>query len=498
MNEWLLVGGIRFRQARAAWFYWLRLLGVGDQQQDMWQSLYAAYIAIVVVGWVVLSWSAVVSVAHSVGGPLDPEWTGRIVLMIAIAGAIGAGVQAVRVPFRLTHGDLEWLAPSPISRRIFAVIALIGKQVLHLLMATFIGSVLAAAIHAPSYLAVGFLFGWYWLALESLGWQIATWRMTARRRAYPSGFWTAVAVVLVLGGLFVVLPQAIEWPAHLVVLGLTRGLWTRAFWGITSWLAVGWILVFLAGSRINVMNIQKASLLYADIQALGTRYAPNPGLIRELREKASLSRHRARGHLPSVRSRLWETGRWAWGAIRLPSQILMLVELSLMFRSGLLLAFSTKLSLIWLLWLVVAYRFRRGSLNRWFRADLSEPFARQFWSDPWPRRLLAASAPPWIAVTLLAGLEWLALPLGNGVTLGHALFLVGLAVAWSLGEAAMVVRQLDRDGQSDDGHVGAVIAGGLMVILGAGLHHPGTAMLVPVALLLWYFYRWSSDHEANR
>ncbi len=489
MNELIAVGRIRYRRSRAQWFYWLKVLGVDDQKPDIWQSLYALYLLAIVCGWVVLSWAGIVSIAHHLGGPVSALWLNRLPLIFSLVAILVVTWQVARIPLRLGHGDLEWLAPSPISRRIPVLFDLIPKQAVRLMMITLIGSVLASAIHAPQYLGLGLLVGLWWLAMESFGYAASLWRASRPRGPLPS-LW--IAVLLGLVGLLSVLRAPMVWPSHFVILPLTEHAWQTAFMGVGAWLIAGWLAIWLAAPSVHMLTIQKGSVLYADIRGLGTRYAPNPGLVQELRQKAVLSRRRPWGRLPEGSSRWWELGRWFWSMVRMPGQILRFFELSLFLRAGLLLASDRRISLAWLIWVFVAYWFRRASLSRWFRTDVGDPFIRQFWPDTLAHRLVWSTLHPLLWVLAIAVSAWVILPAGTEFTLTHLLFLIGLAVSWWLGEAVLIIRQIDNDGRTDGAHLGSVVAVGAMMFVGAQLHHPGAALAVPIILLLWFFGQWQT------
>ncbi len=483
MNELLAVGRIRYRRSRAQWFYWLKLLGVDDQKTDIWQSLYAVYLLAIVCGWVVLSWAGVASVAHHLGGPLSPPWMARLPIGLTGIAIVLIAWQVARIPVRLGHGDLEWLAPSPISRRIPVLFDVVPKQAVRLMMVTLAASVLAAGIHAPQYLALGLLTGFWWLAMESLGYAGSLWR-ASRPRGPLRMLWIPVSVGLLI--LLLELQGPMTWPSHFVILPLDSHAWRTAMVGVGSWCVAGWLAIWLTAPRLSMLSVQKASTLYADIRGLGTRYAPNPGLVQELRQKAILSRRRPWGRLPDGSSRWWELGRWFWSMVRMPGQILRMIELALFFRAGLFLTSDRKVSLAWLIWVFVAYWFRRGGLGRWFQTDVGDPFIRQFWPDSLAHRLLVSTLSPLLAVVAVASLAWWVVPDGTRFTPSNILFLIGLAVAWWLGEAVLIIRQIENEGRSDGAHLGSVVSVGAMMLVGAQFHHPGAAVVVPAVLLIWF------------
>lgn len=109
-----------------------------------------------------------------------------------------------------------------------------------------------------------------------------------------------------------------------------------------------------------------------------------------------------------------------------------------LFRSALLAVFLTHSWTAWMFWIVVAYRFRFGGTQLWYRNDVGNSFVRQFWLESDVQRYMRATVIPLTIVVAVSFLLWVALPLSVRVTWLHGLFWFGLMIAWWLAEGPLL------------------------------------------------------------
>ncbi len=202
-----------------------------------------------------------------------------------------------------------------------------------------------------------------------------------------------------------------------------------------------------------------------------------------MRQRSKMRRHRARGSLPNWDFPGWEIGRFVLGLWRNPRQALVLLEITLLLRSGILLVFGTPTGLAWLFWLFVCYRMNRGGMTLHFQRDYGDAFTRQFWPDTAPHRAVLSTAVPFLTVAVTSYALWLILPLGVAWTPFHALFLLALIVAWHLSETTELIRKVAM-GSITGGREARTMVLGIMLFLAIPGHQPGLAIWVPAILIV--------------
>ncbi|WP_020375425.1 hypothetical protein [Sulfobacillus thermosulfidooxidans] len=479
---WQVLGEIYWRRFKAQSLYWLRSIGIDPNDRDIFSRLYIVYIFIIVGIWVGVSYSGLLTLAWHLGHTLNKP-LGVILPPIAILAAVlSITLTVARSPLYLTHGDIEWALSSPISPRLFVPFYVIPRQIRLFLLSLLIVSLAALFLHTPHEAALAVSFALWMVTANSLGWIIAAIHYSRHARPYRY-FWLAVLLsLLTLVFLFhqgvIVMAQRVEpYPSHFVELTLLLG-------GL-------WFLGFLVASHINLLSVQEASELYADIADLGTIYLPNRDLVQQIHTRKRLAKKRVIGRLPSWPKPYFEIGRFGITLLRQPRYLWTLVELSLLFRAGIVLLAKTSNHWAWLFWLFIAYRFRRGHLSQIFIEDVTNPFLYQFWPDSIVLHFIQSSILPVLIVFLLTTGFWWILPLSIPLTGMDLLFVTSLILSWVLGEATALMKSIQSKTAGDNYHVAAVMASGLVLLLATVLHHIAWAPLIPLVLMtsLWRQYQ---------
>jgi hypothetical protein len=483
MSDLMLVLHLRYRRWRSTERYWLQVLGVNVDDQDIFARLYLLYVVILGVVWLAVAGSGVITLAYRVGRPLPTPIAADVPAGLAVAAAAVVTFGTFRAPMLLDHGDLEWLAPSPISRRALAIPHVVGTTLWTWGLSAAVLSVGLTFLHRPATLAEAALVAWLFAAARGVGWALAALRWSSAERPSVWGWLGVPAAQLAIG-----------WFAPAPALAPFRTVWTAAAGG--SWAAAwhtslgaavgGLVAAVLAAGALNLATVQEASGLYADIRSLGTTYLPNPALVQDLRDRFRLSRRRVLGRLPAWQLPYLEGARYFWSQVRDPRQALRFLAMASLIRTALLVVFLPHTATSWLLWLFLAYRFRRARLTLYASRDLADPFLRQFWPDTAVQRLVSAGLLPTVWIVALAMAIWRLLPLGVPFTALRVVWLAGLVATWYLAEGGGAVRQWVDGYTAADGHEVAIGGVGLYLLVSAGMGQPAEALAIPGLLLLWW------------
>ncbi len=202
-----LVARLRYREWEVSAHYWLSVVGVDFTHPDVFTRLYLVYILMLGGLWVVVSAAGAAALVHSLGSAVPPAH-----LAVGLPDALGLGLVAwlaaslAHPPLRLRHGDLEWLAPSPISRRVLALADMIPRAVRVGVVLGFGGILLASALHVGPTLPWGALVGGAAATAAAWGFVLSLWRAT---RPGPPVRWLwplPLAVLPLLGSAWTLIP----------------------------------------------------------------------------------------------------------------------------------------------------------------------------------------------------------------------------------------------------------------------------------------------------
>ncbi len=491
MRDIVLLGRLRAREWRSQLLYVFRVLGLDVTHLDWATYSYGFYVIGIAVVWGIVSWAMVLNMMSQIGHPFPYMAIQAISTILTLIAMILIMRGLFHYPFLLPHGDLELIAPTPISRRAMATMALVPRQIKAFLVWGFLGSLTLSFLHL-THVTVWYgscLFGAWGVMVNVWVYTLSLLRVARPRR--PRRFQGFIPLI-VIPALFWE-RRLTTWPAHWVFLGITSSvspLDPLVAIG-TLWL-MGWMLMLFLGPRLNLITIQEASEFYADVRSLGTAFLPNPQLVQDMRQRARMRRRRARGSLPNWPFPQWELGRFLLGIWRTPGQGLVLVEIALLLRSGILLVFGVHGGLAWLLWLFFCYRMNRGGMTLYFQRDYGDAFMRQFWPDTAASRVISSTIVPFLVVTILSYLVWVVLPLGVALTPFHALFLFGLIITWHLAESSELVRKV-AIGSVTGGREARTLALGILLFLAIPGHRPEVALWVPAILILIAAIRYRSQ-----
>ncbi len=393
--------------------YWL-LVAYNPADRSRTNRLYAVYLVVAAVIWLVVVWAYAVEQSATLGLALDPAMRAGLIGIIPPAVVLVQAIMLVRAirssPLKLSARDARYLATSPVSR---AAVVLIR----------FVAGVL------PGMLVGGVVGAW---AAMTLAWSLGG--RAAGLAGLQALLLTPLLSLLWVGSAWVVGILRYAWRGSRPELWVVQGLASLALCGAMlgpgrAWQALvlaesvplhwarmaGFALVVIGGllavgRGANLIAVTEESYTFSRLEALGP-FAP-PDLVLSIKQQARLAKRGPRFHLPpaaglprtlvarSVLLTLRGPFRWLswflWGAFS-AQVIVLVVRLE---ATGSLQAWTGLL-------LVMLLYPPRSALEA-FQADMRDAFLRQFI--------------PADNLTLLAWDTALALPL----------IWVGAMIAWSL------------------------------------------------------------------
>ncbi|NMP24383.1 hypothetical protein [Sulfobacillus harzensis] len=478
MHDLKLVAQIRLRQWKAHVVYWLEVLGVDTKSITMMTRVYAFYLFLIGIGWVLVSWSGLIHMAHEVGSRIPPGLAVAVPTVLYMTAMIWWSAALARLPILMPHGDLEWMAVSPLSRRAILFASFVSKQVKVVVMALIVATVGFSLLGGRHLYGASLLTAAVVAAIQTAGWVLSSAR-AARSGPPPKLLWLLPGLMIPIR--LLTATAAAPFARVLAPLG-TSSVALALVEELAGWAAL-WVLAVSVSGRVNMISIASQSTLYADIRAAMPVFGMGGAKVvrRDVLVQHGMRSKKARGRLRSWPMPWWEVSRFAVSGLRLPRQALYLLETAALFRSALLAVFLTHSWTAWMFWIVVAYRFRFGGMQLWYRNDVGNSFVRQFWPESDIHRYLRATAIPLTIVAAISFVLWVVLPLSVPVTWLHGLFWFGLIVAWWVAEGPLLTSESSerRIGEHD----AAVLACGVMLLVGSALAHPVLALLVPLILV---------------
>ena len=220
MRDVILLWRIRAREWRSQLLYVFRVLGIDDTRMDWATYSYGFYIIGLAAVWGIVSWSMMLDVISQIGHAFPGTVIHSVSVILTVIAIIFLMRGLFSYPFLLPHGDLELMAPTPISRRAMATMALIPRQSKSLLIWGFIGSLSLRFFHlthVPLWYGAS-AFALWGLILNVWVYTLSLWRVARSRK--PRRF-LGFLPLLIIPALFWA-PQLPTWPAHWVLLAVTH------------------------------------------------------------------------------------------------------------------------------------------------------------------------------------------------------------------------------------------------------------------------------------
>jgi hypothetical protein len=424
MSELRLLITLRLRQWRASLVPILRLFGYNPGDRSLKEFLYNLYLIAFFVVWFIFgTWGAILYQATKLGDALSYFYWQQLIIglpWVFFLLLVGMALRyARRTPLLLSFPDIAYIAGSPAPRRMLtlvqfgqeaaqtslvvlpltAVIAVILAQSLPPEIQPF-SSARTILITVPLLLLIlGSAWVWGVVRLSVPG--LVDWR----------GYRWLPLLLLILP---LVWPTAALWPGNLWLSALTAD-WTAAQAGLLCAVIGLLLFVLLAlSSHLNLVDVADESITFAQIQALGpyARLLPELALARRtIKRQTPVTGKRPFLHLPTVTGNQTLVYRSGLVLLREGSDLLILLGWGAIFTATAQLILTSGVGPeFWIYWLLGVLVLPPRKLVSAFRADLAEPFLRQFLPLPTWRLLILDTVVPWLLLLAGALAVWLFQP----------------------------------------------------------------------------------------
>jgi len=427
---------LRIRQLRRTARQWL--MSYDRDLKPVFNKQYALYLIGLGIAWLVMMWAFLVDQAADFGMALGPS--AREGLLPALPGVIGAalliliGLTLRGLPLTLSWQDQTYVAGSPVSRAALVADAFLRRALIIVPLAGLAAALIVMAVNWPvgadfaGLTGLGVLLAAPLVALFGLALAWIGGLLPAIRPYWPR--WPRWLALIGRAGAAVLLPGVFLWPGIAVQriaageapLGLLLGL------GALSSAAVAALI--WAGHALNLIVVTDASRAAARIGALG--FMPNQDVVRAIRRQERMAARGVRFHLPGrfgPAGTLLARGLLAYA--RAPLGVLPILGWGLMAALlGLVLSLTSGAASIpaWASALAFVLFTPSSRVVDTFRADMENPFPRQFVRANNLALLAADSALPLVLLILGGWVLWIAVA-GSALLLPG---LVGLALAAAL------------------------------------------------------------------
>lgn len=386
MRDFRLLAWLRWRQWRSSALYWLRTLGYDPQRQGFIDRLYALYLIVFGVVWVLGVGAAAVHQAAAIGRSLPLTMTQAFLSALPwlfIAGAIYLFVRALRSsPVLLSFPDMAFVAASPLNRTAVVLVNFVQSCIQHWVVVLPLLALLVVVIAQPlgqplartAALRAAAVAAPLVPLLLALAWTLGLVRLKARERR-GSGWWWMGAFLI--APLAVLLPP-LRWPGAAVA---------NAAAGSALLLPVavlsGLALLAVAGlarvaANTNLIAAAEESRTYARLNALGLMAFLAPDVAIRIRRQEALARRQARFHLLNGSGAGILVARSALLSLRRPTALLGLF----LWGAGAAASTAWLLSsraplLLWFFWVTFLVFSPPRMLVEAFEADAASPYLRQ-------------------------------------------------------------------------------------------------------------------------
>ncbi len=446
MNPLRLLIWLRLRQWQYRLIHLLRLFGYNPDDRSLKEFFYTLYlIAFFSLYFVPGTWGAIVYAAAQLGAALSlPLWEQAQsgIPWLWLLAATGLSLrQARQTPIALSFPDMAYVAGSPAPRGIVTAVEF-GQAVLRAGLVVMPLSALAAVTLAQPVSATAGLGAAIRAVMATvplltiavaIAWIWGLFRIASSEWGHWPGYgWSPL--LLLLAGL--AMPQAALWPGR-VWLDALLGAWTAGQMALLGAAVIALLaaLVWL-GNRANLIDAADESAAYAQVQALGAFARLSPALretIRSVQRQESLTGKRPSLHLPASSGMATLLFRSGLSLLRQGTAPFSLALWGAFFTSTAQIILSSGAPPeFWGYWLAGVLLLPPRQLTATFRADLREPFLRQFLPLPLWELLVADTAVP-LACLLAGGLGvWLINPVISPTLIVLTAILVLLSRGMSL------------------------------------------------------------------
>ncbi len=435
--DFRVLAWLRWRQWRSSALYWLRTLGYDPARQNFIDRLYALYLLLFGLVWIVVAGLAAVSQAAALGRGLPPAAAEAFLSSmpwLVVGLAVLLLIRALRSsPLLLSFPDMAYVAASPVSRAAFAMVNFGQACIQYWVIVLPVAALLVVVASQPLGQPVA-----RWAALRaaaagapviplllSLAWLGGLLRLDRRERRGSSLWWWAALLLVPLAWL---LPP-LRWPGEAIGAAI-RGpfpagtvvlLWAVAALAVA---ALGYV-----SQKISLIAAAEESRTYARLNALGLMAILAPDVAKQIRRQESLARRGARLALPRGEGLMALAARSMLLSLRRP---LTLVQLALWMSGAVITAAWLVLGkaplTLWFFWVSFLVWVPPKMLAEAFGSDTAEPYLRQLLPMGNGALALAGGSTPLLVALLGGGIGWIVAALQHQLTPAGWVFGAGLVV----------------------------------------------------------------------
>lgn len=432
VRDFRVLFGLRWRQFKDSAVYWLRVLGYEPGGRALMQAGYVLYLAGIGALWLLMMWGWAYSQAEGIANNLAPATVVdllNLLPVIVLVAQVWTMVGALRsTPLKLSFPDMAYIAGSPIARSIPVLLGFLRTILGRMILFGAVAALLAVAIipgaanAGPASLRAAGAAALLLVLTWALAWLLGISRLAFIRLSNWPLLWVAPLLLLALAYVY---PAAVLWPGQALILAIFG---VAPVWLFPALLLIALVLVIAfvwLGNRINMIHAADESAIYARISALGLMAYRDPRLQARIRLQSSSAARSPWFKLPKttgfstlvfrallsyVRHPFMLLTSFAWGAA-ITILAVWIVSNALPFQ-------------VWVGWLLVIGFAPPVGLLHVFRADLEEPFLRQFMPVDGLQLLVADVLLPLVSLIFggLAGWFW--------IMQGREIDLIGLGLLW--------------------------------------------------------------------
>jgi hypothetical protein len=386
MHDFRLLAWLRWRQWRSSALYWLRTLGYDPQRQNFIDRLYALYLILFGIVWVIAIGIAAVSQAAGLGRSLPPEFADILLNAmpwVVIAAAVWFLVRALRSsPVLLSFSDIAYVAASPVSRAAFVLVNFFQACLQHLilvlpvfaLIVVVLAQSLGEAVARTAALRAVAVVAPLIPLLLALAWVAGLVRLEHRERSGSSFWWLAAFLLAPLAWLL----APLQWPGELISRSIRDGVPGFALAILALLVALSVVVLARLAARANLIAAAEESRTYARLNALGLMAFLAPDVALRIRRQESLARRRAYFKLPNAGGLGTLAARSLLLSLRRPTALIQLLlwGAGTAFTAAWLVLGRPPLAL-WFFWVTFLALAPPKMLVESFEADMGDPALRQ-------------------------------------------------------------------------------------------------------------------------
>jgi hypothetical protein len=455
MDDLRVLAWLRWRQFRDGLVYGLRILGY-----ESGERLYGLYLLALLAFWVLAMGAYTFDQARLLGNVVQPADFANVLVWIPLAvfaGQVYVWVGALRsTPLKLSFADMSYIVGSPVNPAAAILLGFLRQVSLRMLLVIPMVGLFAVLLARVSQLDISLWDGLrvsgqmvsVALIIVAFTWTVA-WFIGTLRLAFPA--LGRVRLIWVVPLLLVVpyyfMPDVVLFPGRMVLLA---GYGSLPLWmpllmiAITAVLGVG---LLRYGSRINLIHAADESQVYARIQALGLMAWRQPNVQMQIRFQSSSAGLRKRwlGLPKNVSGSTAIAVRAALSYVRHPVMLLLtgVWGALLCYVAGQVIKDNFPIPLT-VGWVVIAGLVSPVGLLYIYRADVEEPFLRQFLPLDDFSLLLADALLPLLVTIIGASIAWMAHGFSPDETTSGIMFIPALVLLQTLCGAYAVKRGENR------------------------------------------------------